>query len=477
MIYLKRFILSVLLPLMVFSAQGQGQNPTLCRLGFTYDISRSAAWGKGRLVITHIYPASSADLAGLQVHDIIEKIDGLPVEGLGSDDLAGRLNPAEKNEVTLTVGNLTERSRKVTVKKDCKRADAITESQLATAFAMYSLETTNERLFVCPFTTTADTIDCISFRTYTFAPVDENNRKLEETINTCIEKEFQQKGLVRNNAAPDLLVQTYYFYKKNPNYRARSAAPALSPPVYTWRYDCAAERMERFPFLNPATAETEAEYILQLGIRLIDARRKNGRVLWECESNEMMSAPYRLESYARTHIPLMCMQYPYVRRNRNVQFLISHKTYNYTGVSYDINSLDQVMSLDPRSPALQAGLRVRDVIEKIDGHSMSHTDEEYSSAYKQFLLATMSLRDPATLFADAAGFPYCMYWDKLKYAQVADAFQNERYLPAFSYLYKYAPYVNPSGVNTCTFHVRRGKDRVAIVVSPVLRTETSLLIR
>ncbi|MDR1645220.1 MAG: DUF4136 domain-containing protein [Tannerellaceae bacterium] len=474
--YIQRFILSAILPLMIFAGHVQGQSPTLCRLGFTYDISHSPSWGKDKLVITRVYPYSSAEQAGLKVHDIIETIDGIPVDG---EDLTGRLNPAGENEVMLTVTNLTDSAKQVSVKKDCKRTNAINEEQLATAFAMYSLETTSERLFVCPFTTTAtaDSAGYASYKTYSFAPVDENNRRLEETINACIEKEFKQKGLVYDTVAPDMLVQTYYFYKRNPNYRTQNTAATPSIPVYTYRYDCTLERMEKFPFLNPAAAETEAEYLLQLGIRLIDVRSKTGRILWECESNEMMSAPFRLDNYARKHIPLMCMQYPYVKYNRNAQFLISCKTYNYTGANYNINRLEQIVDIDPQSPAHLAGLRMHDIIEKIDRHSMNHTAEEYTAAYKQFILNTMSLRDPSTLFSDVNGFPYCMYWDKFKYAQVAEALQNPRSTAVFSYLYKYAPYVNPAGVNTCTFHVKRGKEKVAIVVHPSLHKETTLIVR
>ena len=69
--------------------------------------------------------------------------------------------------------------------------------------------------------------------------------------------------------------------------------------------------MEIFPFLNPTAAETEAEYLLQFGFRLIDQRDVPGRILWECEANELLEDSYRLDEYARIHAPLMCMQYPY----------------------------------------------------------------------------------------------------------------------------------------------------------------------
>jgi C-terminal processing protease CtpA/Prc len=454
----------------------QGQNSTICRLGFTYDVSKSPNWGNGKLVITHVYPYSSAKQAGLKVNDVIEAIDGIPVDSIAAGEIPGLLNPAKKNNVQLTISNLTESAKPVNVKKDCKRTDAITEDQLATAFAMYSLETTSEQLFVCPFTTTTDTMNYARYKTYSFAPVDENNRKLEETINACIEKEFKTKGLTHDTVAPDMLVETFYYYKKNPNFYAKENK-ASPERLFTYRYNFTSDRMEKFPFLSHAAAETDAEYLLQLGVRLIDKRFQTGRVLWECEANEMMSDAFRLDAYAQTHIPLMCMQYPYAKYNRNVQYLVSRKTYNYTGINYNINRLEQIMDITPNSPAHAAGLRMRDIIEKIDNQSMNHTAEEYTSAYKQFIMNTMSLRDPGTLFSDANGFRYCMHWDKFKYTQIAEAIQNPRNMAVFSYLYKYAPYVNPAGVNTCTFRVKRGKEKIDITVHPSIHTETSVIIK
>ena len=60
------------------------------------------------------------------------------------------------------------------------------------------LETTSERTFTCPFKTvvTPDSISFGKFKTFAFAAIDENNRKLESAINDCIEKEMTKKGLV-----------------------------------------------------------------------------------------------------------------------------------------------------------------------------------------------------------------------------------------------------------------------------------------
>jgi hypothetical protein len=474
---LKQCILTVLFLYSCFEGTVLGQNPTLCRTGFTCEISQSANWGKGKPVITAIYPYSPAELVGLKVNDIIESVDGIPVTDIKAEDIPGLLNPAEKNEIVLTITNIETSDRQVVVRKECKRNDAITEDQLASAFAMYSLESTSERLFTCPFQTrtTNDTIDFAFFRTFAFSPIDEDNQKLEEAINGYIEKELRKKGLTFNAADPDMIVQTFYYYKKNPNYKGENKVMTDKQPVY--RYDLALNRMQKFPFLSYAAAEAEAQYLLQLGFRFIDQRFTQGRLLWECEANEMLESPFRLENYAQTHIPLMCMQYPYAKYNRNVQFRINRKAYNYTGISYDINRLEQVMSVDPNSPARTAGIIARDVIERIDSHFLNHTAEEFTAAYKQFITNTIKYRDQKTLFTDANGFQFCMYWDKLNYTQIAETIQNPKNMAPFSYLYKFAPYVNPSGVNACTFYIKRGKEKTELVIRPTVHEEVMIEIK
>ncbi|MDR1356285.1 MAG: signal protein PDZ, partial [Tannerellaceae bacterium] len=262
-----------------------------------------------------------------------------------------------------------------------------------------------------------------------------------------------------------------------PNYKPASVnTRTVATPVY--RYDVARGSVEKFPFLDPSTPETDAEYLLQLGVRMIDKRlQARSRVVWECEANEMMSAAFRLENYAQAHIPLMLMQYPYVKYNRNPRFVLSRRTYNYTGLSYDVNTLGRILGVASGSPAANAGIAEGDVIEKIDNLTMEYSAEEYTAAYKQFITATMPYRDRSTLFADANGFGYCMYWDKFKYAQVAAAIKAQRNRAVFAYLFKYAPYVNPSGANVCRFNVQRRGEKLTVMVYPEVRTETTILVK
>lgn len=462
-------LLSLFLAASISSAQNR--NASICRLGFTYDISQSKNWGYQKPVIKNVIPYSSAERAGIRKYDVIEKINGVPVLEIDAEDISKLLNPIGKREVLLSVSNLATPEEQIMVRKDCKKSDAITEDQLAAAYSMYSLETTGEQTFTCPFTTTVtpDSVDFGRFHTFTFSAIDENNRQLETAINESIEKVLTQKGLKVDAERPDLLIQTFYFFDKNPNYVGANRVQVEKEPTY--RYDFAHKKMERFPFLSHAAVEAEAEYLLQFGIRIIDQKEIPGRVLWECEANELMEESYRLDEYARMHVPLMCMQYPYAKYGRNVPFKVTRKTYNYTGISYNIDRLEQVVDVDQNSPAYAAGIRANDIIEKIDGHKMGYSAEEFSAAYKRFISSTMKYRDPKTMFTDANGFKYCMEWDVFKYPQIAEEVQEADFLPAFSYLYFFAPYINPSGNNACTFSVKRGKNEFEVIIRPTIRAE------
>lgn len=456
---------------------GQNRSATVCRLGFTYETSKSEHWGKDMLIIKNVIPYSPAELAGLKSTDLIEAIDGVAIENLTEEDFPILLNPSDKSEVTLTIRTIDHPEKFVRVRKECKKANAITEDQLAAAFNMYSLESTSVRTFTCPFKTTptTDPIDFGNFRTFTFSPVEEDNSSLDIAINSHISKELTQKGLIQENENADLLIETYYFFDRNPNYKGTNRLLVEKEPIY--RYDLSHNKMVTLPFLSYMTAESEAEYLLQLGVRLVDMQIVPGRILWECEANELLDSSYRLEDYARIHIPLMFMQYPYVKYNRNVPYTVDKKLYNYTGIQYDIDRLEFVSDVDRNSPAHAAGVRPGDVIERIGKHKMNLSSDAFTSAYRKFISSTMQFRDPKTQFTDANGFNYCMFWDTFKYTQVADALQHKDANAAFSYLFYFAPYINPSGNNACVFQIKRGKEKQEITIRPTIRTEVSVEIK
>lgn len=473
---MKKCLLTTVISFICLIGFAQGGGNVICRLGFSFEISKNANWGAGLPVVTEVFPYSSAELAGLKQFDVIEEIDGVNTEEINIDDIHQLLNPADKQEVVLKVSNLSKADNTLLISKECKRRNALSEDQMAVAFSMLSPETSSERKFICPFktTVTSNAVGFRQFRTFGFAPIDDNNRQLETQINEAIKDELTKKGLVFDSYGPDILISTYYFFDKNPSFRGVNKVVIEKEQNY--RYDFSRNEMVKVPFVNSSTAESEAEYLLQFGFKMVDNIYLPGRILWECEANELMEDTYRIDDYARIHIPLMCMQYPYVKYTRNVQYNVTKKVYNYTGLSYDINRLEMVAKVDPNSPAAIAGIRPNDIIEKIEGNSFNFTAEDATSAYKSFITTTMKLRDPKTRFTDANGFTRCMYWDTFKYTQVADAIKKNKDIAAFSYLFYYAPYINTSGTNACTFNTRRGKIKSELVIRPEIRTELTVTI-
>lgn len=463
----------------VITLQAQSKSNIVCRTGFTYEISKSSNWGLNQPVVKSVSPYSPAESGGIRPNDIIETIDGISTLAVQPGEIPQLLNRAGSSEVTLGIRNLENPLKAITLRKECKKKNAITEEQLAVAYEMYSLESTNERIFSCPFIyTTAPDIPFADFKTFAFTLPDPHNESLENLLNECIGKELTNKGLKETSENPDMLVQTFYFFDKNPNYRGQNKVLIKKEPQY--RYNPLTRKMEIFPFLPISSSESESEYLLQLGFRLIDRRnpdRNKLQVIWECEANEHLSEPYKLQEYAKIFIPLMCMNYPYVSKARYPQYEVNFQVYNYTGISYDTERLEQVIHVDRNSPAYIAGIRSRDLIETINGHRMNHTAAEFSEAYKKFIVATMKYRNPATRFTNIGGFKYNMFWDKFQYPKIAEELQKEKFLPAFSYLYYFAPYVNPEGVNACTFGIKKGKSTTETVIRPIIRNSVTIQVR
>lgn len=456
-----------------------GQDDISCRYGFSYEISNAPHWGKDKPVITSVYPNSPAERAGIKPFDIITAVEGVPVTENVLDDIHLFLNPEGKDIVELTIKNVTEDERKIKIKKECKSTYSLSEEQLATAFGMYAVEYTHERLFSCPFVTTQtkDTVDFSRFKSFDFFGGNDNQPELAKKINELIKKELMNRGLKYDPVNPDLLIQIYYSFNKNPNYKPKTTKKTEEEELgVTYRYDVGRDRMAKLPFLPPGTVETEAEYILKLGFRLEDRKLEKGRIIWECEANELLNESYSLEDFAFVHIPLMTMQYPYMKYGRNVQYRLSKKKYNYTGINYSIEDISEVASVDPYSPAAQAGILPFDKLDAIEDKRMDRTSQQFTSAYRQFLVNTLKMRDEKTRFVDANGFPDCMFWDELKYPQVVKAFDNKKNLTAFSYLFKFAPFITPSGNNTCSFKLRRGKEKLEYILRPEIRSEITVVV-
>ena len=462
-VFLLVFINSCLL---VFSQTGLKM---VCQYGFTFEISMQKNWGYAQPVVLTITPNTSAETAGLQVDDIIEKINGKPTAGENIETIIGWLQNANNN-IQLIVSNLRESHQPRTLTKYCHLNNLLTEKDIADTYSFYSLEDAQTRAFGCPFQTTVNPeSNLLQYASFGFAAPDKDHAALEKNINTVIRKSLEQKGLKYSEKNPDLIVRTHSSSQVNPNFR--NSANADKFPV-ACRYNVQTKSMENLPiYYNPLIQTDQAKFFLKFGIQLIDNKKKNNSVVWECEANELLKTNYALSDYAVFHIPLMFMQYPYPKSLETAQFYYSRYKYNYTGINYNMDNLKEIADVDSSSPAAEAGIQASDVIEKINGIKFVNNPKTADNNYKQFILKTFPLRDPKTQFTNAEGFTRCMYWDPVKYALISDEFKKPEFSTVFSYLFYFRQYVNLSGTNIVTFTITRGKQKEEVRITPKIVSE------
>lgn len=455
------------------------QNSHICKYGFEFEISNQRSWGYGKPVVLSVTPNSSAAESGVRVNDIIEAMNGQSTFGIPIEDLFSHLDYSNKQAVTLTLNNLKEGKRNVVVTNTCQMANVISERDLAEAYAFYSLEDVQSRKFSCPFKINANpNVDLLAYRTFAFAKSNSNDQALDGKINGEIRTALTQIGLTYKESNPDLLIYTNYTYTPNPNYRGASSE---NLPQET-RYNMTTKQWVTLPiYYNPLVHSHNAEYFLKLGIQLLDTKKSTPTqpvMVWEIEATEMLKSRYSLESYAEIHIPLMFMTYPFSRYKDEVTYHYNKVSYNYTGIEYNMDNLQEILNVVPGSPAAEAGLRVEDIVDMINGIKLEKKSQKSADKYKQFIYKTMPLRNPKTLFTNAEGFTRCMYWDQLKNVQISETFKKEEYATAYSYLFYYRPYVNLSETNLVTFYIRRlGNERLSYRVKPVIKTEESFEVR
>ncbi len=436
-------LLSVLIQAFIISGISSQTYEQSCHLGVTFEISNNQSWGYGEPVILTVEPNSPADVAGIQPGDIIMEINGAATYLRNYQTIASWLFN-ESSEITrFTVRNLNTYFKEYELPRLCRPVNAISESDLASSFSFYSIEDTHEREFVLPLKiTTNKDVDYSDYHTFSFYP-DENPTDLDKRINSQIEASLKEKGLVKTENDPDILIQTYYSYQPNPKYNPQRRVQNKTSA----RFDTKNQQMVTLPILpgNDMQAENNGQFILELGIRFFDQKYVNPEtptLIWEVNAKEYLSAQYTLEEYTRFHAPLIMMQFPYSNDRTNAKYLVSSKNYYYTGLYFNMNDMKTIVDVDRNSPAYNAGMRQGIVLEKIDDMKLSFTKDDLLNGYKRFITETMEYRDPNTRFTDAKGYPDCMYWKKSEYNKVRKAFENKLYAPVFKYLYGFEKYVS-----------------------------------
>ncbi|MDL2322825.1 DUF4136 domain-containing protein [Bacteroidales bacterium OttesenSCG-928-A17] len=447
----------------------------VCRYGFTAEISTQRSWGFDKPVVLSVVPNSSADAAGLRPNDIIEKIDGVSTsEGCYDQEVVlALLHGSDTRQMVLEVSNLSEEKRNITLNSYCTLKGVLTEKDLADVYSFYSVEDVQKRQFSCPFKIKGNAgADLLNYKTFAFPEVDPANKELDEILNFQIRKALEEKGLTESIVDPDLIIHTYYSYKNNPKYSPNVNTDQL--PLEA-RYNPSTRSWETLPiYMNPLIPPSRAQFLLKFGIRLIDPKKSADEklfVVWELEANELLKSNYPLQQYAQFHIPLMMMNYPYIRLAENPSYYYSKTRYNYTGINFNMINLGQIVYVDYLSPAENEGIQIGDKIEKINGIVFDNDLKSADAKYTQFILQTEPLRDSKTKFTDAEGFSNCMYWDKLKYVQISEELKKPEFSAMFSYLFFFEPYVNLSGSNFVHFELNRNGNRETVRVKPIIVEE------
>ena len=471
---MKRFAFLLVLINSFYIGFSQKAPMEICQYGFTFEISTQKNWGYGQPVILSIIPNTSADAAGLRIYDIIEKINDNPTSGENIETIITWLKNAD-NQIQLTISNLSGNQINRTLDKYCRKSNSLTEKDLAGIYSFYSLENVQTRAFDCPFKTTVNPeFNLIQYTNFGFATPDPNNQELEKMINAAIQKSLEQKGLKHSERNPDLIIQTHYSNEANLNFRNNNNTDKL--PIVC-RYNTRTKSMENLPiYYNPLINSNQAKFFLKLVIRLIDNKKKNNSVVWECEANELLQSDYSLADYAEFHVPLMFMQYPYPKSAEVAQFYYSRSKYNYTGINYNMDKLKEITEVAPSSPAEKAGIKAGDIIENINGIKFENNIKSADNKYRQFIYKTLPLRNPATQFTNAEGFSRCMYWDEMKYFLILNEFSKPDFSTAFSYLFYFEPYINSSGMNIVNFSIKRGRQKEDIRIIPVIVTEETFIV-
>jgi len=466
---IKRFFVLFLFFNFCFAVFPLKEPEIVCRYGFTFEISMQNNWGYFQPVVLSVMPNTSADAAGIRINDIIEKINDKPTKGENIETVINWLQESD-DKVQLTISNLKERNQNRILDKYCRLNISITENDLASIYSFYSLEDVQTRAFTCPFKTTVNPeSNLIQFATFGFSAPDQNNISLEKAINAYIRECLEQKGLKYSERNPDLIVRTFYSHLPNPNFRSSSQENKL--PV-EYRYNIKTNSMDKLPvYYNPLIHPNQARFFLKFGIQLINNKNRNNTTVWECEANELLQSDYSLANYAEFHIPLMFMQYPYPKSLETANFYYRRSKYNYTGIHYNMDNMKVITEIAPSSPAEKAGIQAGDVVEKINGIKFINNTKTADNNYKQFIYKTSQFRNPATQFTNAEGFTRCMYWDKMRYAEIQDEFKKPEFSTVFSYLFYFEPYINLSGTNIVTFNIIRGKQKEEIKIRPVIYSE------
>ena len=445
-------------------------NQLVCKLGFSFQISKNDNWGFNEPVVTEVVPGSPAYESGLKVNDIILEVNTI-MEWF--DDV--------ETSMSISIRNFESSFKQMVINKDCRLSNAISEVQLTPVFAFYSLEDVQDREFIIPIKTNSNSdAEFFNYRTYDFASYEGELSDLDDRINAIFIRVLSQMGLKQDKNDPDFIIQTHYSYQSNPSFNPDLLD--LSRYSETWRFDVRNNNMVKLPLYDPTAAvrTNDVMYDLEFGFRFYDRKFiEPGKsvVVYESEVKEKLKGNYPLLDYLEMNLPLILIKFPYSKNESLGKYRVKFSRFNYTGISYDINDLKTIVYVAPDSPAAKAGIVAGDVVTNVRGYSFKHNSKNLTESYRRFIAETMKYRDPKTKYTDSSGFSNAMFWDISYYYDIAKEFDNKKkYNSGFTYLFSFNQYIDWEIAKSIPFEVKRKGASISFDIVPELRRHSQILV-
>ncbi|MDO5665933.1 MAG: PDZ domain-containing protein [Bacteroidia bacterium] len=471
-------ILSTLIIILTSVAVFSQNDQTTCNLGFSFKISNNPNWGNNEPIVTEVTPGSPAEKVGLKVNDIILEVNGNGTYLKPSHTIMSWFME-KPSDMSISIRNFEVSFKPMNIAKDCRLRNAISEAQLAPVFSFYSLEDVQDRRFIIPVKTIINPdADFFNYRTYDFAPSDESSKEMDDRINSIFVKALSQIGLKHDSEDPDFIIQTFYSYQNNSMFKLESPTRGTYPG--TWRFDVRNNRMVKIPVYDPTLPVKidDVMYDLEFGYRFYDRKfTEPGKsmLVWESEVKEQLSNNYGLLNYLEMNLPLILRKFPNSGNLKMATYHVKSSRYNYTGINYDLNDLKTIVAIDTGSPADRAGIKVGDVVMKVQDHNFNHDAKSLTASYRRFIAETMKYRDQATKYTDAHGFQNAMYWDIIHYNNVSKEINDKkRYKSGFSYLFNFNQYIDWNTPSSISFEVERDEEILTFEIKPIIISRSQI---
>lgn len=465
--YLQTLVLALAFAPLGLRAEAQQVNATSpearCRYGLYYRVGASQSLTKAQPVLTAVEPYSSAAVGGLRAGDVIRSIDGVPTLGLSSHQVS-ELFVRPVVEHLIKIYRLGEGEKTLILRPECKAPEALTERELARAFADFSPQDQQRIHLNYPFVYYAEPgVAITGYRTFAFAQAAPETAETTSGLYTEISRLLQQRGLTPDGAHPDLIVSVSYALQP-----AAAGMRVGGEQKQSMRYLPSLGQVGALPIYPPSLG-VQGEYTLQLRVQLALASQPD-HILWSCESRDQLSDAMTIPDYAASVLPLMLQAFPYAPTATPAGYTISSSRYLYTGIQYDSRDLSRVVDVEEDSPAFTAGIRTGDRILAIDGKELAPTEVgAMVAAYRDFLGDTYKLR------AAQDAVTGIRLWGEGNTSAVKKAFDKDKASSVFGYLFGFRPYIPVEKDKELTIDIEREGERYSLTLRPVLRDESTII--